>query len=314
MQVPPRRCGGFTLIELLVVISIIALLVSVLLPALRAAREKAVDAKCAAAMRGGLQAVATYNSDFRGLANYNPRCSMWDQPCLAAGDAHWNAGNLPDYAGNAGAGPLHIYAEILGLDTYWRAYLMAGAYNGPAPIRATATTYSAQSINPQGLGCPAFNFTPLGNMNVWPRSGAGGAGGDNQVEQDIINYSASLDSMPPYYWYGPGILFSQSSLWESLYSGIKLGTDQNAALTGPARRFYDAGRYPLLSCPVPWVNPLQALAQQYYQPPHRQTQIPRTASTFAYYENVGFTDGSVKWFENAQVTGGGGTQVFDPLQ
>ena len=58
-----RRSSGFTLIELLVVISIIALLVSILLPALAAARGTARAMQCSASMRQVGQAWMTFASD-----------------------------------------------------------------------------------------------------------------------------------------------------------------------------------------------------------------------------------------------------------
>lgn len=56
---------GFTLIELLVVISIIALLVGILLPALGAARRSAQSAVCLGNLRSAGQAMATYAADNR---------------------------------------------------------------------------------------------------------------------------------------------------------------------------------------------------------------------------------------------------------
>lgn len=55
-----RRPAGFTLVELLVVISIIALLIAILLPSLKKARESAKKIKCMAGVRAIAQAGLTY--------------------------------------------------------------------------------------------------------------------------------------------------------------------------------------------------------------------------------------------------------------
>jgi prepilin-type N-terminal cleavage/methylation domain-containing protein len=58
---------AFTLIELLVVVAIIALLVAILLPSLRAAREQARSAKCLANLRSIGQGIALYIDENREM-------------------------------------------------------------------------------------------------------------------------------------------------------------------------------------------------------------------------------------------------------
>ncbi len=131
MTVPTTRRAsrvGFTLIELLVVISIIALLIGILLPALGAARNTARDAACLSNLRQLGLGVTTYATDNN---EYNVRYrDRWD---AGLGDVQFWSATLID-EGYFGGGEAFICPrmEEVGFDPWTPDLIDGGNATNPA--------------------------------------------------------------------------------------------------------------------------------------------------------------------------------------
>src|SRR5436190_23675395 len=95
-----NRKTGFTLVELLVVIGIIALLISILLPALNAAKERANRVKCSSNLRQIGQGLLLYANDNKGIY---PRTPANNTPTFTAFTPQPSASQGTDPFGTTGA-------------------------------------------------------------------------------------------------------------------------------------------------------------------------------------------------------------------
>ncbi len=103
-----RKPEGFTLIELLVVISIIALLISILLPALRQAREVSRNQQCLSTLHQVGLAVVAYTMDYDGRF---PADVTATSIFIMAGTQGHQAGHITSTRG-ADKRPLNPYLNV----------------------------------------------------------------------------------------------------------------------------------------------------------------------------------------------------------
>jgi prepilin-type N-terminal cleavage/methylation domain-containing protein len=149
-----RNGKGFTLVELLVVIGIIALLISMLLPALGKAREAANRVSCASDLRQIGQAMYQYATDNKG--NF-PR-GVWWGAIGPSPDLNYPSTGAPNTGDHTFEG-LRAFTDPIATDPFNQSSGYSAVGNGTIPILGDDVAQPWQSASRPGdndITCAIF--------------------------------------------------------------------------------------------------------------------------------------------------------------
>ncbi len=301
---PETRNRGFTLIELLVVISIIAILVSILLPALAKARELANRAVCMANIRGIIQSMITYSQSSNGTfpVPYMPPNNLangWPTNFIV---------NFPDQSG--GLVPYPTTPQEAVQDWYDNAASADGI--PPVPTPALWLLVLQGYATPAIFVCPSdplavgpspekwsWGYNPTGqvffyNENFTNPGGACSTGLGYNTDTSGQGLSYSINYPWFYNWRGGNTLGTVGRWWttEGATSGVVLVSDM-----APVDHSDNSwGVYNRITTTLPTANT--------YGP-----SIYNSGNHAGDGQNVGFGDDHVTW-ETSPYVGQNGDNIF----
>jgi prepilin-type N-terminal cleavage/methylation domain-containing protein len=176
------RCCGFTLVELLVVIGIIALLISMLLPALGKARENAIRTQCGANLHQWGIALMSYAADNKNSLPISP--GYGSEPPLL------NQLNMYDRTNNTATHPGDQFQISM-----FTAYVKGYKTNAPQtsstfdPTKSTLSgVWLCPAVNGQADAIPGWwwpgyagntwgHYSFFSRSSLWPITGTAALGG-----------------------------------------------------------------------------------------------------------------------------------------
>lgn len=228
---PSRSVRGFTLVELLVVIGIIAVLISILLPSLNAARRAADRTKCLSALRQVGGAFFMYSNEWKGYMprvrytwNSGTREIRWHdsiskyimngQQLNVSGTQAENPAGFPEYAAPRKDLQISSFDVMDGKNVLWGCPVwrrMSFNNTGGLPSTAAQRFNHGYAMNPfpfapddlSSAGIPlTAKRTDTTLSNVFLKQTQYTHPADRALVFDSISYSTIFAySSPPYYLY-----------------------------------------------------------------------------------------------------------------